>query len=102
LGDFLLGVLSKIYLEYFQRSFNLLLKTTSPDIYDIKIDEISQCYFHLAKKYADSPLSNQRQMALEWSEQALRLYLMDDSERSEKEIDNYVELFLTTHTDMNC
>jgi tetratricopeptide (TPR) repeat protein len=93
---------NEMCLEYFQRSFNLLLKTTSPDIYDINIDSISECYFYLAKKYADSSLSNHRQMALKWSEQALRLYLMDDYGKPDREVDNYVQLLMAIHTDINC
>jgi hypothetical protein len=40
-------------------------------------------------------------MALKWSQQALRLYLMRDGEILDRDLDNYVELILNIHTNMN-
>lgn len=89
------------YLEYFQRAFHLLLTMTSSDIYDIIRNDISECYLYLAKKYAAFSLSNHQQMALKWSQQALRLYLIRDGEILDRDLDNYVELILNIHTNMN-
>jgi tetratricopeptide (TPR) repeat protein len=88
-------------LEYFQRAFNLFLMMTDSCLYDLNIDGISECYFYLAKKYATFSLSNHRQMALKWSQLALRLYLMTEDEKVDRELDDYVELLSTIRADMN-
>lgn len=91
------------YLECFQRAFDLLVKRTSEDIYDLMTDSISECYFYLAKKYFNISSLNQekRQVVLKWSEQALRFCLMDDYDQSDRQIDNYVQLLLVILSDDN-
>lgn len=89
------------YSECFQRAFDLLVTRTSEKIYDLQTESIGECYFYLAKKYFNIPSLNQRQMILKWSEQAFRLYLMDDYDQSERQIDIYVQFLLTILSEEN-
>lgn len=89
------------YLDCFQRAFDLLVKRTSEIIYDLQTESFGECYFYLAKKFFHDPSFNQRQMILKWSEQALRFYLMDDYDQSDRQIDIYVQFLLTILSDEN-
>lgn len=85
-------VQTQTQLESFRRAFQFLLLPINSEIYDLKLDEMSECYFYLAQTYAVSSRSDYRELALKWSQQAIHVYLMSDSRRSDIELSNYIEL----------